>query len=51
MFFVPVVALTAIPIGGGQAFEHFLGMFVGRLGSPLWLAVIATAFDEIIADG
>lgn len=38
----PLAALTAIPVGSSRAFITFLDLFVNRLGSPVWLAVIGT---------
>ncbi|MBP85468.1 MAG: hypothetical protein CMJ64_01935 [Planctomycetaceae bacterium] len=43
MVIAPLLVLTAIPFGSGIAFAGFLEMFVERLGSPIWLAVIGTA--------
>jgi hypothetical protein len=43
MLAVPLVILTAIPVGSGKPFVDFLADVVMRVGSPAWLAMIGAA--------
>lgn len=42
MAITPMLILFSIPIGSSKAFVEFLDLFLIRIGSPIWMAVIGT---------